>query len=105
MADEYISREAALTSVCGGCGVEFSDEPCEPSDCEIMARLKAIPAADVKPVMRGKWIDTCVRDWTCSVCKGKIDKVRHVDGYYYKDLPNFCPDCGADMREEKHEQS
>ena len=62
MADEYISREAAIKEVCAGCGIEFSDEPCEPPDCEIMARLKAIPAADVKPVVRCRdcknWTET-----------------------------------------------
>lgn len=70
-----------------------------------------IPAADVRPVVRGEWIaeqfvddggllheilskhDTLV----CSIC-----------GYKYLDLfdsprHNFCPNCGADMREAINE--
>ena len=91
MTDEYISRDAAFQTIQNyGVGV---------GDAKMRGLLNSIPAADVRPVVRGKWIDTCVRDWTCSVCKGKIDKVRHVDGYYYKDLPNFCPDCGARMEQ------
>lgn len=50
--------------------------------------MKLIPAADVRPVVRGTWVKN---GWSirCSVC-----------GY---DMPfavrNFCPNCGADMRE------
>lgn len=51
--------------------------------------IAGVPAADVRPVVRGKWIRN---GWSlrCSEC-----------GY---DMPfsvrNFCPNCGADMREE-----
>ena len=48
---------------------------------------------------KGRWIDRMVRDWVCSECGGLIQKVRNVDGYCYDDKPNYCPDCGADMRE------
>ena len=49
----------------------------------------------------GEWVDHCVRDWRCSECGEKINKVRKVDGYCYDDKPNYCPNCGADMRERK----
>ncbi len=47
---------------------------------------------------KGEWVDHLVRDWRCSNCGEKIKKVRNVDGYCYDDKPNFCPNCGADMR-------
>ena len=46
--------------------------------------------ADVRPVVRGKWVDTdnYYQRWKCSVC-----------GCHTRDAaPNFCPNCGADMR-------
>lgn len=49
-----------------------------------------IPAADVRPVVRGKWED-CTEyngEYRCSVCK-------EFEGH----KRNFCPNCGADMRE------
>lgn len=62
--------------------------------------VQSIPAADVRPVMRGHWIteeeaekigDYSKRD-TCSVC-GHCDWDCTESAYF-----NFCPNCGADMR-------
>lgn len=54
--------------------------------------IKSLPAADVRPVVRGKWIrPTRVPDSMldeCSVCG--FD----TGAYTF----NFCPNCGADMR-------
>ena len=54
-------------------------------------------APTIDPVKHGRWVDRGVRDWCCSECNAEIQKVRHVDGYYYKDLPKYCPYCGAKM--------
>ena len=59
------------------------------------------PTVDAEPVKHGKWVDKCVRDWRCSECNCEIQKIRHVDGYCYNDLPNYCPNCGAKMDEEE----
>lgn len=53
---------------------------------------KSIPASNVRPVVRGKWLHKEITaDFhvvgQCSVCKER----RRID--------NFCPNCGADMRE------
>ena len=55
--------------------------------------LKNAPAADVRPVVRGKWTridyEPHGHDYKCSACGWKNDMPTH-----------FCPNCGADMREE-----
>ena len=44
---------------------------------------------------KGKWIDDgFVGQYCCSECD-----------YYSIDEYNFCPNCGADMREDQHDQS
>ena len=52
-------------------------------------KIESIPAADVQPVVRGKWIDEPIKGirYHCSVCQGRFDYTWH-----------FCPNCGADMR-------
>lgn len=50
-----------------------------------------------EPVRHGRWEDSLVRDWRCSECGEKIEKVRKVDGYCYDDKPNYCPNCGVKM--------
>jgi rubrerythrin len=47
---------------------------------------------DARPVVRARWIDTdnYYQRWKCSAC-----------GCHTRDAaPNYCPNCGADMREE-----
>lgn len=59
--------------------------------------LDEIPAADVRPVIRGKWVSaneqsnggTVYCFSCCSECGRKT--ATNTD---------FCPNCGADMREE-----
>ena len=55
MPIEYISREAALKSIC-----EYCPEIGKCADtnvhCTEYADIKAIPAADVAPVRHGRWV-------------------------------------------------
>lgn len=92
MAD-YIEREYTLDAI-------KKYFPRSYRSLNIFRDIKELPAADVAEVRRGKWIDTCVRDWRCSECDCEIQKIRHVDGYCYNDLPNYCPNCGARMDKE-----
>lgn len=55
-------------------------------------------AADVAPVVHGRWVDYMVRDFHCSVCKEKLAG-HGWEGYYINDLPNYCPNCGASMKD------
>jgi NADPH-dependent 2,4-dienoyl-CoA reductase/sulfur reductase-like enzyme len=56
--------------------------------------IENAPAADVRPVARGKWIQK--KNWTRGVCSACSWEITFVTGNSY----NFCPNCGADMREE-----
>lgn len=75
---------------------------------DAIACVRVIPAADVRPVVRGKWeysfrdddgleIVECI----CSVCHGyKESYARWLYDDGNRNWFNFCPNCGADMREE-----
>ena len=89
---EYIEREAAIKMLRGEAIAKF---PMSFAYGIIAAseKIKAIPAADVRPVVRGKWIElgkySDGYNWRCSVCKRESTMAI-----------NYCPNCGADMRGE-----
>ena len=58
--------------------------------CNFKDILRAQPAADVRPVVRGRWLyETEIEGHACGECSA-CHKIRVID--------NFCPNCGADMR-------
>ena len=67
--------------------------------CEVKLTLDAIPAADVREVVRGHWRKAKTFDidsaYECSVCG---------DTPFYDEIGkfNYCRSCGADMREVEH---
>ena len=90
---EYIDRDAALEEMEWACVGQAAFDA-----------VNAVPAADVRPVVRGKWklggygqISDATVKWYdqflqggflyCSVCKSQTSTKF-----------NFCPNCGADMR-------
>lgn len=102
--NDYIIRNAAVEKAMEYCPDD--DGSCSKAGTdlrELLDELEDIPAADVKPVVRGKWDGTAdgyadgnlVYDiWECSCCG------YDADGAEEKPTWNFCPNCGADMREE-----
>jgi predicted RNA-binding Zn-ribbon protein involved in translation (DUF1610 family) len=58
----------------------------------VIKTVKALPAADVRPVVRGEWsridYEPHGHDYKCSACGWKNDMPTH-----------FCPNCGAAMEE------
>ena len=52
-------------------------------------RLKQVQFTDVRPVVRGRWIDNGFTLHKCSLC-GCEDA--------FCKPSNYCPNCGADMR-------
>lgn len=68
--------------------------------------VEKLPPADVRPVVRGKWVsdeDTYpgpgMRNYKCSAC-GEIAGTWRK-GLKKEQLYPFCPNCGADMMEDK----
>ena len=105
---EYIERERIEKFFdgiydCADLTFEPNDHCCAADDCAhckwyetknaIKKRILSIPAADVRPVVRGKWVETKT-GFHCSACKTKAKGTK--DGAL---LSNFCPNCGAEMEE------
>jgi hypothetical protein len=93
MAD-YISREAALDFLIPTDDLSISSQDQWALGDRFEKFLESIPAADVRPVVHGGWKPNPRNPYwlDCTVC-----------GYARPDrtVYNFCPNCGADMREVK----
>lgn len=62
------------------------------ADC-IASEISGLPAADVAPVVHGKWENG---NPICPVCGG--NKFKDLDADIWCDWqPDFCPNCGAKM--------
>ena len=98
---KYISCEDAQKIICGWCGVCQNPTLEDLEKCDdICPQFAKIPAADVRPVVKGVWKHV---QWV-------VDEEWQDGGYwisrcsncsmpYHTETP-FCPHCGADMREE-----
>lgn len=88
---EYISRDAAIANSREyNLGGSYDNtELAVPVDA-----INSIPAADVRPVVLGKWV-FCGGTWEganifkCSECGKSV----------YHEETNYCPNCGAMMEE------
>ena len=61
--------------------------------------IDRIPAADVAPVVHGRWDGD-----NCTVCKlpWNYNMTQNADDWgYFDPMPDYCPNCGAKMDEEK----
>lgn len=93
-----IDADALVRVMCHHC-TEYDSCTSQNGKCDDfdMIIIDHAPTIDAVPVVHGRWIDSMCRDWRCSECSEKINKVRNVDGYCYDDKPNYCPNCGARM--------
>lgn len=66
-----------------------SNEYCDKESCPIW---KA-PAADVAPVVCGRWVHLGGDEWCCSACGFVIT----TEGSWDKPTQKYCEDCGAKM--------
>lgn len=98
--DEYISRKAAIAYIreqseeCQKSFEELGGESGIYADAynDLAEDFYRIPAADVAPVVHGRWVfggDGCV---ICSKCNEEESNDNHR---------NFCPHCGAKMDGER----
>lgn len=81
--DEYIKRTEALeitTRTCGDYATAWSE-------------IRKLPAADVAPVVHGRWAHLGGGKWCCSACGFVIT----TEGSWDKPTKKYCEDCGAKM--------
>lgn len=84
--DEYISRDELI---------KFINE----NGLVYASTLKTFPAADVRPVARGRWSWCTGNKYRCTNC----GRNTNVDEVMEKPVYNYCPYCGADMRGDADE--
>lgn len=91
---DYIERDRLMSEIEKSVEAAVQDGNLVVADAfETMRDLVyAFPAADVRPVVRGRWVDEpdSNRMCACSLCGQWITKE-------LSDCFNYCPNCGADM--------
>lgn len=83
---EYIDREEYCEKHC-----RCSNEYCDKESCPIW---KA-PAADVAPVVHGRWERDADGDWYCTNCDEVVAICESGRERTYR--KPYCPNCGAKM--------
>lgn len=81
---DYIERQAAVYAV--------RDHFCDSE--RTLETIIALPAANVRPVVRGRWSWRTGSEYRCTNC----GRHTHVDEVMEEPAYNYCPYCGADMR-------
>ena len=94
---KYIEKEKVINELRYNNKVtHYSDDKCEDivykTTREMQQLVFEMPAADVQPVIHAKW-EMCSDGYPyCSNCGTEPDNGT---------MSNFCPMCGADMREHE----
>ena len=92
-----MANDLLRSSICAACNGQFSDEPCEPSECGILRVCDAIAPNCLRP--KGRWVE--IRGMAppeyhgkhmCSLCYA-----RALERKYHEELSDHCPSCGAKM--------
>lgn len=99
---EYIERKAALALV-------RPDAPEDEKTAVTIATAKKLvrsivrrtPAADVAPVVRGRWAHLGGDEWCCSACGFIIT----TEGSWDKPTKKHCEDCGARMGGDSNDKA
>ena len=91
---EYIDREALYEKAYWhGENPDVGNPFPDGVDAIDIKDVDAIPAADVAPVVHGRWEPG---NPICPVCGG--NKFKDLDADIWCDwMPDFCPNCGAKM--------
>ena len=83
---EYINREAAIRALLNDAPEQVSYSREDAADC-----IRYMDAADVAPVVHGRWLYHTLIDGHIHAECSECHKIRIID--------NFCPNCGAKMDE------
>ena len=91
---KYIERESAKARLRMWITDCVLDGDNEAADCfrDCIDLLDSIPAAEVTPVRRGRWIASHDEFCACSTCKYPV--------YVGWNQTNYCPNCDAKMDKE-----
>ena len=90
---EYMERGAALHEIEQREALMVGDK--RVSVDSMKSFIKNCPAADVAPVVHGRWDGN-----DCTVCKlpWNYNMVQDADDWgYFDPMPDYCPNCGAKM--------
>ena len=91
---KYIELEAAVKAFNNFDAGRADSPPCTLLTPEEFAEyLYEIPAADVAPVVPGRWEHLGGDEWCCSACGFVIT----TEGSWDKPTKKYCEDCGAKM--------
>lgn len=88
---EYIDRDAALIEIERREALMVGDK--RVSVDAMKSFIKNRPAADVAPVVHGRWAHLGGDEWCCPVCGFVIT----TEGSWDKPTKKYCEDCGAKM--------
>lgn len=91
LGTDCISRETVLNEFCHLC----DGWSCNPNTCCKTEWIRKLPPIQSK---KGKWILKSYR-WECDQCGCLIRRVNPFKGNEWN--YNFCPNCGADMRQRE----
>ena len=105
---KYIIDQTAWQEACNGIRCRECSMLDETGACRIEEYIRRQTVHEERP--HGEWTNKNIEFggicWaTCSVCK-KISNGEGQDNGFGHDYfyPNFCPNCGADMRKESDEK-
>lgn len=73
------------------------DEALGTCECVLVEDIENAPTVEAEEVVHGRWLKIAHYPYYCSVCDEPAPL--GFDGEHYKS--NYCPNCGADMRERK----
>jgi len=91
MADEYIRKADAIDAATQD-STENRTHSFRAGQARSASRIKAMPSADVAPVVHAYWIHYRCDMYECSVCQ-RIHTSMDVE----KCDAEYCPHCGAKM--------
>lgn len=76
---------------------EIGDAPCRSCGYgDVLDDLEDFPAADVRPVVKARWVYTDMSRLVCSNCGNPVAFALKDDGWHHGD---YCPNCGTRMGE------
>lgn len=91
---EYIDRGTAIAKLTA---LEVTKPSATMADAKRL--LADMPAADVAPVVHGRWAHLGGDEWCCSACGFVIT----TEGSWDKPAKKYCEDCGARMDSDESE--